>query len=554
MMAASAVVAQPANDLCSTATSVVDGNNTIDNRGSTRDSTSPCSRGGANFSGTEVWYTYTAPATGTRNFIVRDAYRNNGAEFDSQLTIYDGCGGTALACDDDSGLSLWSKIYHFPVTQGTTYTIRLGNWGVNLVASRQGAGILEISAPPAPVAFDDCDLATTISGQPLSVPFDTTNLTPSDTQGWDADFSRDGWFAWTPSVSGIAYVDGCEANGVNGANNLALSLYDNCGNAPLLTVASFRDPPTAFCTPKLCFEVVAGTTYRIRLGAPSAAMNPGVQGNLQFRVEPLTQGLVIPPGAIAEPGACDAHPAADLNGGCAVTPNAFTSINLCETRWGTASTRLAPLFNDTDGVVEPSIDADWYEINLANDQAITITGESEFPPDVYIYVGCPATQVRRATFPFPQCNNAYSFSLTSPPLIAGPYSVVIFPIRGYAMSSCDKGDKYWLKVTGETPCPVTTQYCCRGTTCTTVTAGACTGTSAGTAFTPVSSCGTGATTATCCFADYDHNGARTIDDIFVYLNAWFGSSPYTKFGGDGVATANIDDIFVYLNAWFTGCN
>jgi len=62
--------AQPANDLCSGATPVVDGDNAFDNRGSTRDSQSPCSRGGASFSGTEVWYSYTAPVTGVRNFTI----------------------------------------------------------------------------------------------------------------------------------------------------------------------------------------------------------------------------------------------------------------------------------------------------------------------------------------------------------------------------------------------------------------------------------------------------------------------------------------------------
>ncbi len=43
----------------------------------------------------------------------------------------------------------------------------------------------------------------------------------------------------------------------------------------------------------------------------------------------------------------------------------------------------------------------------------------------------------------------------------------------------------------------------------------------------------------------------TINDIFVFLNAWFAGEPAANISGvDGVT---IDDIFVYLNQWFTGC-
>ncbi len=64
-----------------------------------------------------------------------------------------------------------------------------------------------------------------------------------------------------------------------------------------------------------------------------------------------------------------------------------------------------------------------------------------------------------------------------------------------------------------------------------------------------------------CPADFDANGRWEIDDIFVFLNAWFSScqgqsaSPCNgqnaDFDGDGAVS--IDDIFVFLNAWFAGC-
>lgn len=102
-------------------------------------------------------------------------------------------------------------------------------------------------------------------------------------------------------------------------------------------------------------------------------------------------------------------------------------------------------------------------------------------------------------------------------------------------------------------CPQpTTEMCCRGTTCNSVTAGTCTGTVSGSASIVVGAC-TGNTFAGCCYADFNHDGNASIDDLFLYLNAYFSSSPWSSVGGDGVATPTIDDLFLYINAYFTGC-
>lgn len=54
-----------------------------------------------------------------------------------------------------------------------------------------------------------------------------------------------------------------------------------------------------------------------------------------------------------------------------------------------------------------------------------------------------------------------------------------------------------------------------------------------------------------CPADFDRDGSRTIDDIFVFINAWFVDGPGIDYDNSG--GRNIDDIFVFLNAWFAGC-
>jgi predicted extracellular nuclease len=107
-------------------------------------------------------------------------------------------------------------------------------------------------------------------------------------------------------------------------------------------------------------------------------------------------------------------------------------------------------------------------------------------------------------------------------------------------------------------CTPTTIVCCRGATCSIVAvAGDCSAPASpvvGTQISSASSCGVSnaPTPATgCCFADFNKIGGVTIDDIFIYLNAWFATSEFANVGTPG--TPNIDDIFIFLNAWFAGC-
>jgi hypothetical protein len=54
-----------------------------------------------------------------------------------------------------------------------------------------------------------------------------------------------------------------------------------------------------------------------------------------------------------------------------------------------------------------------------------------------------------------------------------------------------------------------------------------------------------------CRADFNGSGGATIDDIFIFLNAWFASDIRTDYDNSGTVT--IDDIFIFLNVWFAGC-
>jgi phospholipase/lecithinase/hemolysin len=54
-----------------------------------------------------------------------------------------------------------------------------------------------------------------------------------------------------------------------------------------------------------------------------------------------------------------------------------------------------------------------------------------------------------------------------------------------------------------------------------------------------------------CRADFDESGTVTIDDLFLYLDAWFTDVPRADMDGSGAV--GIDDLFLFLALWFAGC-
>jgi hypothetical protein len=80
-----------------------------------------------------------------------------------------------------------------------------------------------------------------------------------------------------------------------------------------------------------------------------------------------------------------------------------------------------------------------------------------------------------------------------------------------------------------------------------------------------SSCGSSisnAATLSLCIADFDCSGAANLDDIFIFLNAWFAGCNGTQPGApclgrtcdvNGLNGVNLDDLFIFINVWFAGC-
>ncbi len=124
----------PTNDVCEKATPINEVSNLAFN-------TSGATANGVSLScvyGTmiDLWYAYTATATGTA---IIDLC---GSSFDTGLGVFSSCGGTELACNDDSGPAcggLQSSL-SLAVTSGTTYFIMVTGYN-----GATGAGDLSIT-------------------------------------------------------------------------------------------------------------------------------------------------------------------------------------------------------------------------------------------------------------------------------------------------------------------------------------------------------------------------------------------------------------------------
>jgi hypothetical protein len=99
-------------------------------------------------------------------------------------------------------------------------------------------------------------------------------------------------------------------------------------------------------------------------------------------------------------------------------------------------------------------------------------------------------------------------------------------------------------------CTVAAGACCHGTSCTTGLSAVCSG--GGVFQGPGTTCGTAGNPTTCCAANYNGVNGITVQDIFDFLNGWFGGNPQADFNHVGGIT--VQDIFDFLNAWFAGCS
>ena len=190
-----------------------------------------------------VWYSWTAPETGSAVFNTRES------NFDTVVASYTGTaitGLTQLASNDQFNGTNQSKIT-FPVTSGTTYRIAVDGFG----STTGSLGLQWSINPPANDNFASPRVLTNLSGvTPATTVRATGEPGELDYHG-GAAADNSAWFSWTPTASGPAVVRLRDVAGLAPG----IGVYTGTSLGALTSVGSGATQAQ--------FNVVAGTTYRI---------------------------------------------------------------------------------------------------------------------------------------------------------------------------------------------------------------------------------------------------------------------------------------------------
>jgi PKD repeat protein len=117
------VISGPTNNTCASATSIAEVTDLAFDTGSgaTASGVNPGCGGGTD--PVDLWYAYTATVTADATIDLC------GSTFDTRLAVYDACGGTLLACNDDA-CGYQSRV-EITVTSGTIYYIQVGGYNAS---------------------------------------------------------------------------------------------------------------------------------------------------------------------------------------------------------------------------------------------------------------------------------------------------------------------------------------------------------------------------------------------------------------------------------------
>ena len=323
-----------ANDECAQAT-VISGagpfnfDATLATTGSEGQANSNCDFAHTTGVDNDVWFQWSAPATGTATVSVCGA-----ATFDSKIAIYDGAScpvNPAIACNDDA-CGVQSQVL-FCCSSGSVYTIQIGSFPTY----PSGPGSFTITTIVPGAGNDDCSTPSAISG---AGPFGFNNAGATTSCEGQANglcsseglpnVTNDLWFTWMATTTGLATVSTCGQTTVN--TNIAVYLGIGCpGSGASVGAIACSDNGCASAQSTTCFVAVAGNDYTLQIGsAPGATPGPG-----GFTV--TTTGL--PTTCIFDDGVSDNSVGNNFGAACWIhrlgEPGKISNIAAISTAWGT---------------------------------------------------------------------------------------------------------------------------------------------------------------------------------------------------------------------------
>jgi hypothetical protein len=329
----------PANDDCSNAIAISGaGPFPFNTTGAT---TSAQQSGSCPIAGHDIWYNWTAGASGVGTISLC------GSTFDTVVAVYS-AGGCPLSgtgnCDDDfCGLQSQAT---FPCVAGNQYAVQIGGYGAN-----SGPGTFTIAVSPSP-PNDSCSSPTAISGQG-STSFDNTAAT-TGTEGQNealclafgtTGIVEDLWYAWTPTLSGPATMTLCGLT----TNDSKIAAYAGAGcPAPGSALACNDD--TCGTESEITFTVSAGSTYMLQVGCyPGTGGGPGqftlsvVNNGFSYLCDPGTSPTIACPCANPPSGTGRGCNNSSSTGGASISGSGNPSVAASTVVFTTASEKPTAL-------------------------------------------------------------------------------------------------------------------------------------------------------------------------------------------------------------------
>jgi hypothetical protein len=226
------------------------------NVNATKQSGEPALAGNAG--GRSVWWTWTAPVSGT---VVVDTH---GSSFDTLLGVYEGSAVSAMTVvasdDDDPTMSTVTSLVVFEVVAGKTYHIAVD--GFNGAQGSIALNLQEVITP----ANDDFADAALLAGSVWT----GTNISATAESGEPTLMGNAGgasvWVNWTATVSGVVNF-----STAGSTFDTLLGVYTGSSVSALTLVAANDDESFGNLTSLVSFTAVAGTTYYVRIDGYDAA-------------------------------------------------------------------------------------------------------------------------------------------------------------------------------------------------------------------------------------------------------------------------------------------
>ncbi|MBX3385677.1 MAG: hypothetical protein KF768_03820 [Phycisphaeraceae bacterium] len=401
----------PANDNClGTPAVAMLGANSGTNLFASQDGSVPtCATGAATIN--DVWWTFTPAATGIYQI---DTFGS--ALSDTVLAVLDGCNGAQLACNDDSGAGLQSRVI-LELTMGTTYFIQVGGFG-----ALTGNLVLNIN----PGSIDNsCNTSATVLT--VDIPVSGSNSMSPGTSGiascafaGAAEF--DAFFEFTAATAGWHRI-------VVSTDDPALDLVVQAATDCTFTDGASIDPtPLAGCadlfdpgiTEVLAVQLAASQTIKIRVSGGA-----NTQGDFEIVVNrPANPSNDICDDAIVITGddsiLVDALNAADDAGSIACGPGFVSRSGVWYEFQTTTPGGFFVIAPDFDNAIIPG--------NLPSTFLAAFDGGCEAPTEF----GCVANAVTVLTLPPNSSAHVMIASNGDFPPIIGPYSysVTFIPFSG----------------------------------------------------------------------------------------------------------------------------